>query len=181
MGKTQSHFEELLLPHLDGAYNLARWLVQNDENAQAVVQEAYLQARREFAKSHEADARNWLLTIVRKKAFNWVEQRQGRSKPLPLTEALPEQDSVATKAMADKSLTGATDEEWKRPLHEALSRLPVEFREVLVLHDIEGWSYMQLASELEIPQATVLHRLSMARRILRQQLGEAHRRVLNDG
>lgn len=177
MRETPSHFEELLLPHLDGAYNLARWLVEDDQDAQTIVQEAYRQARQEFAKSHEADARNWILTIVRKKASKWVAQREHCSKLIALTEALPAQHSPATKAMADKSLAWGTVEEWKRTLNEAISRLPVELREVLVLHEIEGWTYMQLASALEIPQATVLHRLSMARRTLRQQLGEAHRRV----
>jgi RNA polymerase sigma-70 factor, ECF subfamily len=171
MGKTQSHFEELLLPHLDGAYNLARWLIKNDQDAQAIVQEAYLQARQELPKSREADARNWLLTIVRKKAGKWVEQHEESSKPILLTEAPREQHS---SAIANKSLTLVTDEERRRLLDEAFNRLPVEFREVLLLHEIEGWSYKQLASALEIPQATVSHRLSMARQTLRQQLGEVH-------
>jgi DNA-directed RNA polymerase specialized sigma24 family protein len=123
MGETRSHFEELLLPHLDSAYNLARWLIENDQDAQAIVQEAYLQARQEFAKSREAGARNWLLAIVRKKAGKWVEQREESSKPILLTEAPREQHS---SAIANKFLTLVTDEDRRRLLCEAFSRLPAE-------------------------------------------------------
>jgi RNA polymerase sigma-70 factor, ECF subfamily len=166
MSEKQPHFEELLLPHLDGAYNLARWLIEKDQDAQAIVHEAYLQALQEFTKFRGADARTWLLTIVRKTAYTWIQKGGTGSKVVPLAEAFAEGSSAATKAMADKSekpLPEATDQESKRSLYEALSRLPVEFREILVLHDIEGWTYTQLASVLGISPAMVLNRLSMAR------------------
>jgi RNA polymerase sigma-70 factor (ECF subfamily) len=182
MREKQSHFEEVVLPHLDRAYNLARWLIENDQDAQAIVQEAYQQARQEFGSLREADPQNWLLTIVRKRIQAWIQESEKHSKVIPQT--FPGEPSVATQGMADtpeRALPEAAEQEWKRPLYEALSRLPIEFREVLVLREIEGWNYTQLASALGIPRPMVVHRLSMARQSLRQELKEAHRRELNDG
>jgi RNA polymerase sigma-70 factor, ECF subfamily len=197
MGEKQPHFEKLLLPHLDGAYNLARWLIERDQDAQAIVHEAYLQALQEFTKFREGDARSQLLSIVRKRAHSWMIQTPKKhSKVIPFAEAFPGEPSAAAEAMADRSgavrqdrnradrstqpASEASDQESKRPLYEALSKLPVEFREILVLHDIEGWTYSQLASGLEISRTMVSNRLSMARRSLRQELGKAHRTELND-
>jgi len=81
-------FEELFLPHLDGAYNLARWIVERDRDAQAVVQEAYIQASNEFVKFRGADARAWLLTIVRNAAYTWIQKRGNNSGMIPLEEAI---------------------------------------------------------------------------------------------
>jgi RNA polymerase sigma-70 factor (ECF subfamily) len=162
MGEKQSRFEELLLPHLDGAYNLARWLVGSEQEAYAVVREAYVLAFKEFAGLGGAEARAWLLTIVRKTAHRWIRHGQD-SKLIPFTRT-PEE-------------TGPTfegpDHERKRPLYEALGKLSIELREVLVLHDIEGWSYARLASALQVPKTTVLDRLNRARLSLRQELAEA--------
>jgi RNA polymerase sigma-70 factor, ECF subfamily len=195
MGEKQPHFEELLVPHLDGAYNLARWLIERDQDAQAIVREAYLQALQEFTKFREADARSQLLSIVRRTAHSWMIQTPKKhSKVIPFAEPIPGEPSAAAEAMADRSAAvrqdrdrdrspqpASDDPESKGPLYEALSKLPVEFREILVLHDIEGWTYTQLASVLEISRTMVLNRLSMARRSLRQELGKAHRTELNDG
>lgn len=175
MREKQSHFEEVFLPHLDRAYNLAHWLIENDQDAQTIVQEAYLQARQEFGNLREADPQNWLLTIVRERVYTWIQEGEKSSKVIP--QAFPGEPSTTAKGRADtseKALPQATDQEWKRPVHEALSRLPIEFREVLVLHEIEGWNYTQLASALGIPRPMVVERLSMARQSLRQELGEAY-------
>ncbi len=177
MREKQSHFEGVVLPHLDRAYNLARWLIENDQDAQAIVQAAYRQARQEFGNLSEADPRNWLLTIVWKRVHTWIQE--GQKGPRVFAQTFPNEPSAAAKGMADtseKALPEASDQEWKRLFLEALSRLPIEFREVLVLREIEGWNYTQLASALEIPRAMVVHRLSMARQSLRQELREAHRR-----
>jgi RNA polymerase sigma-70 factor (ECF subfamily) len=182
MREKQSHFEEVVLPHLDRAYNLARWLIENDQDAQAIVQEAYRQARQEFGSLREADPQNWLLTIVRKRIHAWIQEGERHSKVIP--QIFLGEPSVATQGMRDtpeRALPEAAEQEWKRPLYAALSRLPIEFREVLVLREIEGWNYTQLASALGIPRPLVGHRLSMARQSLRQELKEAHRRELNDG
>jgi RNA polymerase sigma-70 factor (ECF subfamily) len=174
MGQKQSRLEELLLPHLDGAYNLARWLIENDQAAQAIILEAYLQAKQEFGEPYEADARHCLVTIVRKRAHTWIQEHGKSPTVIPFVETFPEEPSAAGKAIADtweKQVAQASDEERKRLFCEALRRLPVEFREILVLHYVEGWTYTQLGSALEIPQAKVLYRLSMARRSLRHELG----------
>ena len=191
MGEKQSHFEELLLPHLDGAYNLARWLIETDQDAQAIVHEGYLQALREFTKFRETDARLQLLTIVRNRAHSWIRTPERRSKVIPFAEAFLGERSAsvrqsrkladgcsAAEAVADRSDqqgSDVSDQGSKRPLYEALSKLSVEFREILLLHDIEGWTYTQLASVLEISRDTVLSRLSAARQSLRQELGKAYR------
>jgi RNA polymerase sigma-70 factor (ECF subfamily) len=177
MREKPSHFEEAVLPHLDRAYNLARWLIENDQNAQAIVQEAYRQAQQEFGNLREADPQNWLLSIVRERVHAWIQGGEKHSKVIPQT--LPGAPSTATQPIADaleRALPEAVEQECKQPLYEALSRLPVEFREVLVLREIEGWNYTQLASALGIARPMVVHRLSMARESLRQELKEAHRR-----
>ena len=175
MREMHPNFEELFLPHLDGAYNLARWLVENDQDAQAIVEEAYLQARKELGELRKADARTWLLIIVRRIAHTWIRKRDKHSKMIPFAEAFRGQScrSKATVLASEEASPKAADSESKRPLYESMGRLPVEFREVLVLHDIEGWTYTQLAAVLEVPGVMVIERLSMARRTLRKELGEA--------
>jgi RNA polymerase sigma-70 factor (ECF subfamily) len=155
-------FEEIFLPHLDGAYNLARWIVERDADAQAVVEEAYVQASSAFVKFRETDARAWLLTIVRNVAYAWIKRRGNNSSMIPLEGAIH-------VAPSDKPLAGLFHEKRTRQLHEALSRLPIEFREILVLREIEGWSYEQLASTLNVPAGTVMSRLMEARRRLRRE------------
>jgi RNA polymerase sigma-70 factor (ECF subfamily) len=166
MAEKQSHFEELLLPHLDGAYNLARWLVERDEDAQAIVQKAYLRAIKEFRESNEADTRAWLLAIVRKTAHNWI-QRGDHSRIVGLGETVPREEPA-------QLLPEAANQVKKRPLLAALSKLPVELREVLLLHDLERWSCARMASAIGTPRATVMERLTLARRTLRRELAEPH-------
>src|SRR4051794_13961787 len=126
--------EELLLPHLDGAYNLARWITESDADAQIVVEEVYAQAsKQEFGQE---DARVRLLTIVRNRAYTWIRQHSGHSSP---------KDREESAGQSPPPLSG---NERTRDLHIALSKLAVELREILVLSEIEGWSYTQLASAL---------------------------------
>jgi RNA polymerase sigma-70 factor (ECF subfamily) len=177
MREKPSHFEEVVLPHLDRAYNLARWLIENDQDAQVIVQEAYRQAQQEFGALREADPQNWLLTIVRKRVHARIQGDEKRSKVIAQT--FSRESSTATQQRTDtpkKPLPEGAEQESKQPLDEALSGLPVEFRELLVLREIEGWDYTQLASALGIPRSVVVHRLSLARERLRQELKEAHRR-----
>jgi RNA polymerase sigma-70 factor (ECF subfamily) len=160
--KKTATFEELFLPHLDGAYNLARWIVERDADAQAVVQGAYIQALSAFVQFREADARAWLLAIVRNVAYTWIQKHCHNSCMISFEEAIH-------VASSDKSPPDLSHEKRERQLHAALSRLPVEFREILVLREIEGWSYKQLASALNVSSGTVMSRLSQARRRLRQE------------
>src|SRR5262245_58838324 len=88
MEEKQSRFEDLFLPHLDGAYNLARWIVERDGDAQAVVEEAYIQASNEFVEFRGADTRAWLLTIVRNAAYTWIQKRGNNLSMIPFEEAI---------------------------------------------------------------------------------------------
>jgi RNA polymerase sigma-70 factor, ECF subfamily len=166
MRNERSLFEELCLPHLNAAYNLARWIVASDHDAQDVVQEAYMRALRGFKGFRGVDARAWLLTIVRNTAYTCTRKYSHPSNVISFDEALH-------SAPADEQIPESFYEERKRQLYEALNRLPVEFREVLLLYEIEGWSYKQMASALNLPPGTVMSRLSRARRRLRRELAGA--------
>ncbi|HYY31015.1 MAG TPA: sigma-70 family RNA polymerase sigma factor [Chthoniobacterales bacterium] len=163
MRNERSLFEELCLPHLDAAYNLARWIVARDHDAQDVVQEAYMRALKGFKGFRGTDARAWLLTIVRNTAYTCTRKYSRFSNMISFDEALH-------STPADEPVPESFYEERKRQLQDALNRLPAEFREVLVLYEIEGWSYKQMASALNLPAGTVMSRLSRARRRLRQEL-----------
>ena len=121
-------------------------------------------------KFRGADARAWLLTIIRNTAYTWIQKHGNHSNMIPFDEA-------THVAQLDKPLPEPAPEEMQRHLHEALSKLPVEFREVLVLREIEGWS---LASALNMSAATVMARLSQARRRLRQEVAGIQRKQLHD-
>ena len=154
--------EELLLPHLDGAYNLARWIVENDADAQTVVQEGYTDALEQLEKFGKADVRIRLLTIVRQRAYEWIRRQSNLS---PFEEA-------TWLDPADKTSRAVSPEGRKRDLHAALPRLPAEFREILMLYELEGYSYAQLAEILELSTAAVTFRLSQARQLLRREMTE---------
>jgi RNA polymerase sigma factor (sigma-70 family) len=166
MRNERSRFEELCLPHLDAAYNLARWIVERDHDAQDVVQEAYLRALKGFKGFRGVDARAWLLTIVRNTAYTYTGKYSRLSNTIPFEEAIH-------STPVDEPVPESFHEERKRQLHEALSRLPAGYREVLVLYEMEGWSYKQMASALNVPMGTVMSRLSRARQSLREELGAA--------
>jgi RNA polymerase sigma-70 factor, ECF subfamily len=163
MGQNRLLFEELFLPHLDGAYNLARWLVEADQDAQAVVRDAYIQAWAQFREFRGTDARVWLLTIVRKMAIDWIQTHRGHSTTISFQKST---DLVSSGQLS----LDPSQEQRKQELDRALSRLPFEFREILALRDIEGWSYGQLASALNLPAPAVISRLTAARSRLRQAM-----------
>jgi RNA polymerase sigma-70 factor, ECF subfamily len=165
MGQERPRFEELFLPHLDAAYNLARWIVERDHDAQDVVQEAYVRALKSFAGFRGVNPRAWLLTIVRNTAYNWIHKHARDENLVPFDEkihALP----------TNEPRSEASYEKRSQQLHEALKRLPAEFREVLVLYEFEGWSYKEMASVLNLPIGTVMSRLSRARRRLQEAISE---------
>jgi len=173
MGEKPSQFQELLLTHLDGAYNVAFWLTQNDPDAQAIIEKACDQAWLEFGKRHEPDLRMWLLTIVLRIAHGWIQEGSHRSKMV--ATVAPDRGAGNPEPMADQTAgtePQAIHEEPGQSISRALSRLPVELREILVLHEVEGCTYQQLASALKISQDAVTRRLSFARRCLRNELSE---------
>lgn len=167
-------FEELTLPHLDAAYNLARWLTRNDHDAHDVVQEAYLRAFRFFDGFHGDNARSWLLAIVRNTCYTWLQQNRGLHVNASLDD-LP--DSAAADAPLvsgepcedgpEKLMLRADD---RTLVNRALEQLPEEFREVLVLKELEDLSYREIAAIAGIPLGTVMSRLSRARKLLHKHL-----------
>jgi RNA polymerase sigma-70 factor, ECF subfamily len=158
--------EERLLTHLDDAYNLARWIVESDADAQAVVQEGYTYALKQLEKFREADVRIRLLTIVRQRAYAWIRRQSNLS---PFEEA-------TWLDPADKISCALSPEGRKKDLHAALQRLPVELREILMLYELEGCSCAQLAEILELSTAAVTCRLSQAWQVLRREMTEIQRR-----
>jgi RNA polymerase sigma factor (sigma-70 family) len=169
MGKAlPNRFDEVMLPHLDAAYNLARWLSGSATDADDVVQEAFLRAFRFFDGYQGDNPRAWLLAIVRNTWFTeWRKQRHS-------ADATPYDDSLHV----DDQLPGWSDESGDDPeklavrqdetelVHRALATLPVEFREVIVLRELEDMSYKDVAAVAGIPLGTVMSRLSRARRLL---------------
>ena len=164
MEQKRPTFEELCLPHLDAAYSLARLLVGKDEDAQDLVQEAYVRAWKGFKGFRGDSARAWLMMIVRNTAYSWLKKHANEANMVPF-------DPAIHAATAGEPRTESCREERVQQLHEALNRLPIESREILALREIEGWSYEQLASALKVPLGTVMSRLSRARQRLRQEFG----------
>ncbi len=159
----RERFELLVLPHLDAAFNLARWLLRSRADAEDVAQEAMLRAYRFFGGFHGGDARAWLLQIVRNTSYTWLEKK----RPLELNTEFDE-DLHLQHGPNPESLAIASDN--RERLKNALETLPPRFREVLVLRELEGCSYKEIAAITSIPVGTVMSALSRARRRLQQAL-----------
>jgi RNA polymerase sigma-70 factor (ECF subfamily) len=159
------NFEELVLPHLDAAYNLARWLTRNTQDAEDVVQEAYLRAFRFFGGFHGGDARTWLLKIVRNTCYTLLHKNRGQQTAAPFDEQVHTDiaESQNPETLLLRKAAGQS-------LNRAFEELPTAFREVLVLLEVEGLSYKEIADVLAIPIGTVMSRLARARHRLRESL-----------
>ena len=156
--KTQ-RFEAQMLPHLDAAWNLARWLTRNDHDAEDVVQEAFLRAIRFFDGFHGAQGRPWLLAIVRNTAYSWMEKNRAGGVPLAEDGSHDGAEEAGPEVLAIRG-----DE--RRRLNAALTRLPAEYREVMVLRELEDLSYREIAQVASIPVGTVMSRLARGRKLL---------------
>ena len=159
-----TRFETALLPHLDAAYDLARWLTRDDRDADDVVQEAYLRALRFIDGLRGDDGRAWLLTIVRRTCYTWLaRQRDARQTALVAVDDQPDDASPNPEALliqgADRTL-----------VRSAIDALPLEFREVLVLRELENLSYKEIAAVVDVPLGTVMSRLARARERLHRDL-----------
>jgi len=159
------NFEEAILPHLDAAYNLARWLMRSESDAEDVAQEAYLRAFRFFPGFRGGDARAWLLKIVRNTCFTWLQAKrplrdatQFDENAFPLDSRIPNPEELVLQNDSDTLV------------RRALEKLPSNFREVLVLRELEGMSYRQIADITGMRPGTVMSSLSRARGRLRQVL-----------
>jgi RNA polymerase sigma-70 factor, ECF subfamily len=163
--ETVARFEQVVVPHMDAAYNLARWLTRNDHDAEDLVQEAYLRAFKFFGSFHGTNARSWLLTIVRNTCYTWF--RENRTQELTTSF---EEDIHSTEADPFDPEKLLMQSESSQLLKQALEDLPLEFREVLILRELEGLSYKDIAVIAGIPPGTVMSRLARARSRLKQCL-----------
>jgi RNA polymerase sigma-70 factor, ECF subfamily len=163
-----THFESVLLPHLAAAYNLARWLTRNDHDAEDLVQEAYLRAFNSFDGFHGGDGRGWILAIVRNTCYTWLQQNRNQELAQVFDEDVHTVEDPSRNPEA-VLLQGAD----ARLLRDALEKLPVEFREILVLREMEGMSYREIADLASIPVGTVMSRLARGRERLQRQLTQA--------
>jgi RNA polymerase sigma-70 factor (ECF subfamily) len=162
-------FERIILPHLDDAYTLARYLLRDEHDAQDAVQDAVLRALRYFDSYRDGDARAWLLAIVRNCCLTWQRRHSSDRFTVPFS------DDVAAAAVAvvdtrptDASAIEASDRD---AVNRAVAALPTEFREVIVLREVEGLSYKEISDVVGAPIGTVMSRLARARKRLAAALG----------
>jgi RNA polymerase sigma-70 factor (ECF subfamily) len=160
-----STFEQTMLPHLDAAHNLARWLLRHDHDAEDAVQDAFLRAYRAFDRFRGGDGRAWLLTIVRNVCYSRLRSAHQQAHPEVFSDELHglTEDPGETRAVAWRELRS-------EQLREALERLAPEFREMIVLHELECLAYRDIAAVAGIPIGTVMSRLARARRKLQTEL-----------
>ena len=168
----ERRFAAVVLPYLADAYALARWLTRNHADSEDVVQDACLRALHGIGKFADGDARSWVLTIVRRTAYDWLNRN--RPKAVVLCEdlnnlgctQLPEQNA----GTAESSLIDREDETL---LENAIAALPAHYRQTLALRHLQGLTYREIAEVTGISIGTVMSRLSRARRHL---IGRSKRR-----
>jgi RNA polymerase sigma-70 factor, ECF subfamily len=165
-GEERARFEATVLPHLDAAFNLARWLLRNPHDAQDVTQEAVLRAYRFFGSFHAGNARAWLLQIVRNCCYTWLQKQN-------VFEDLSEMEEITLPVEKHTPESLALANADRERLRAALELLPAGFREVLVLRELEGCSYKEIAAITGKPIGTVMSALARARRQLREALSQA--------
>jgi RNA polymerase sigma-70 factor (ECF subfamily) len=156
-------FEEAILPHLNAAYNLARWLTRNEHDAQDVVQEAYLRAFRFFDSYRGGDGKSWLLEVVRNTCFTFLRREKRNVTSIAFDEAA--HTPTVHPPNPEEALVNASKQ---TILKDCIEGLPQEFREVLVMRELEEMSYRQIAEVAGVPPGTVMSRLSRARKRLEE-------------
>jgi RNA polymerase sigma-70 factor (ECF subfamily) len=156
-----AQFEVAVLPHLDAAYNLARWLTRNDHDAQDVVQEAYLRALQFFEGFRGGDGRSWLLAIVRNTCYTWLERNRPQRPTTVFDEKIHSGDAENPRMRQIEN---------QEMMAQAIDELAPEFREVIVLRELEGFSYKEIGAIAQIPVGTVMSRLARARQRLQDIL-----------
>jgi RNA polymerase sigma-70 factor, ECF subfamily len=172
--RTESHaekedlmsFEALMLPHLDAAHNLAKWLLRNEPDAEDVVQEAYLRAFKSFGGFHGSNGRAWLLTIVRNTSYTLLK----KNRAVDLTTTFDEEIHATTGHDLASPATILEHAEDAELISKAMEELPVESREILMLRHQESLSYKEIADVAQIPPGTVMSRLARARAKLKKCL-----------
>jgi RNA polymerase sigma-70 factor, ECF subfamily len=159
-------FEEIMLPHLNAAYNLARWLTRN-QDSEDLVQEAYTRAYTFFDTFRGGDARAWLLTIVRNACYTWLQHQRTQELQINVDEETLERETASRhETRFDDPEVLALRRADRELIDRALSQLPPEFRETIVLREMEDLSYKQIAAIAGIPIGTVMSRLARGRKML---------------
>ena len=160
-------FEEIALPHLAAAYNLARWLIHNEHDAEDLVQEAFLRAFKSFGVYYGGNSRAWILTIVRNTCYTWLQQNRVLRAAEPIEDNLNELelDYADPETLLLQSLDAQV-------VRQALQALPIEFREVVVLREMEDLTYKEIADLVDLPLGTVMSRLSRGRKRLQALLAK---------
>ncbi len=172
MDDKRSRFEAQVLPHLDAAHRLARWLCRSPGDADDIVQEAFMRAYRAFDTLRGPDARSWLLAIVRNCHLSALAERRRRAYE-PLTEEHEAQPASAAAAALPDPQSASMERDERRTLAWLIAALPEEQREVLLLRELEDLSYREIAAVVEVPIGTVMSRLARARAALKAAWPEA--------
>lgn len=171
----RERFERLMLPQMDAAFSLAVWLMRNDALAEEAVQEAYLRAFRFFGSFRGEDARPWLLGIVRNTCYSLLRRAQESAAPEAFDEENHGEETIAAGAVVVFPVNpeaAAIEKSNRELVQRCLQSLPDEFREVLVLREIHGCSYKEIASIIEAPIGTVMSRIARGRKLLERALTE---------
>lgn len=163
---TGQRFERLVLPHMNSAFNVARWLTHNDQDAQDVVQEAYLRAFRFFGGFRGEDARAWLLSIVRNTFYTWYQENRGHAAETMMFEEDMHSLETSTADHDDSPDAMLMRSQSQKRVRKALQGLRLEYREVVVLRELEELSYKEIATIVGIPIGTVMSRLGRGRQQL---------------
>ena len=164
-------FEQMFATHLDAVYDFARWLTRDDRNAEDLAQEACLRAFKSLDTFHGGNGRAWLLAIVRNTYYTWLRKTRTERFNVSFDE-----ETLSAGELAElESAPGPADlaleqQDARRRVNEALERLPEEFREVIVLRELEDLSYKEIATIAGIPLGTVMSRLARARKLLLRHL-----------
>jgi len=159
-----TRFDALVLPHLDAAYNLARWLTRDTHDAEDVVQDACIRALKYIGSLEGGDARGWFLKIVRNAFYDWL----GRNRPAEVVNDENEAVDAAVDPVAISPEQAAMRKAELRMLADAVEELPLQYREVLILRELEELSYKEIARVADIPVGTVMSRLARARGLLQR-------------
>ena len=162
-------FEQAVMPHLNAAYNLARWLTRNGDDAEDLVQEAYLRAFRSFETFQGQDGRAWLLSAVRNTCFTWLRKKGNR----PTAEFDEQMHSAADQSPNAESVL--LNQAALGSLHDCLEALPLEFREAIILRELEELSYKEISDIARVPVGTVMSRIARGRKRLQECLAGALR------
>ena len=176
-------FEEVVMPRLDSAYNLARWLTRSDADAQDVVQEACLRAFKYFDSFDGQHANAWLLKIVRNTCYTWLKQNRPAEASLALDDNLDEIDRNATVLESNAAGLGRSPETQliesraTQQLNALIEKLPAHYREVVILRELEEMSYHEIAEVVGVPIGTVMSRLARGRQVLQAEWRQAERRA----